>query len=73
MAELRQLSEPCQFDATVDDMLQDRLVRGVCCDVKVQCQLLAKPNLTFKKAFEFSQSAEAAEKNARELQASPKP
>ena len=72
VAELRQLSEHCQFDATLDDMLQDRLVCGVR-DVKVQIQLLAEPNLTFKKAFELSQSAEAAEKNARELQASQKP
>ena len=61
-----------QFDATLDDMLRDRLVCGVR-DVKVQRRLMAEPNLTFKKAFELSQSAEAAEKNARELQASQKP
>ena len=41
-------------------------------DTRVQCRLLAQPNLTFKKAFEICQSAEMAEKNAREMQMSQK-
>ena len=72
VAELRRLSEHCHFEATLDDMLRDRLVCGVR-DVQVQRRLLAEPRLTFKKAFELSQSAEAAEKNARVLQSSQKP
>ena len=68
---LQFVAEHCQFDATLDDMLQDRLVCGIH-DVKVQCWLLAEPNLTFKKAFELSQSTEAVEKNARELSQKPK-
>ena len=71
MAELRRLSEHCAFDVSLDDMLRDRLVCGVC-DTGVQRRLLAEPNLTFKKAFEICQSAEVAEKNARELQMSQK-
>ena len=61
---LQFVAEHCQFDATLDNMLQDRLVCGIH-DVKV-------PNLTFKKAFELSQSTEAVEKNARELSQKPK-
>ena len=41
-------------------------------DPRVQRQLLAELNLAFKKAFEICQSAEVAEKNARELQMSQK-
>ena len=67
MAELRRLSEHCAFDVSLDDMLRDRLVCGVR-DTRVQRRLLSEPNLTFKKAFEICQSAEVAEKNARELQ-----
>ena len=48
-------------------MLQDRLVCGVR-DVRVQCNLLAKPNLNFKTAFELAQVAEVAKQNAKDLQ-----
>ena len=44
VAELRRLSEHCHFEATLDDMLRDRLVCGVR-DVQVQRRLLAEPNL----------------------------
>ena len=71
VAELRRLSEHCAFDVSLDGMLRDRLVCSVR-DTKVQHRLLAEPNLTFKKAFEICQSAEVAEKNARELQMSQK-
>ena len=71
MAELHHLSEHCAFDISLDDMLRDRVVCGVC-DTRVQRRLLVELNLTFKKAFEICQSAEVAEKNARELQMSQK-
>ena len=53
-------------------MLQDRLVCGVR-DVRVQCNLLAKPDLhfktdlNFKTAFELAQAAEVAEQNTKDL------
>ena len=71
MAELGRLSEHCAFDASLDNMLRDRLVCGVH-DTRVQRRLWEEPNLTFKKAFKICQSAEVAEKNARELQMSQK-
>ena len=71
VAELRRLSQHCAFDVSLDDMLRDWLVCSVR-NTRVQRRLLAKLNLTFKKAFEICQSAEVAEKNARELQMSQK-
>ena len=67
VAELRRLSEHCQFEATLDDMLRDRLACSIR-DGRVQRRLLAEPDLTFKKAFELSQAAEVAGRNAREIQ-----
>ena len=66
VAELRRLSEHCDFKATLDDMLRDRIVCGVR-NSSVQRRLLAESGLTFKKAFELVQSAESAEKNATEI------
>ena len=67
VAELRRLSEHCKFDATLDDMLRDRLVCGIR-DVRTQRRLLAESDLKLKKAFELAQAAEVAEKNAKDLQ-----
>ena len=53
-------------------MLRDRLVCGVR-DVRVQRNLLAKPDLNFKTAFELAQAAEVAEQNAKDLQKSHAP
>ena len=69
VAELRRLSEHCDFKATLDDMLRDRIVCGVR-NSSVQRRLLAESGLTFKKAFELVQSAESAEKNVTEIQRS---
>lgn len=57
VAELRRLSKDCQFEASLDDMLRDRLVAGIR-DTRVQCRLLAELDLTFERAFELSQAAE---------------
>ena len=67
VAELRHLSEHCKFEASLDDMLRDRLVCGIR-DVRVQRRLLAEPELEFKKAFELAQAAEAADSDAKVLQ-----
>ena len=68
VAGLRRLSEHCKFEETLDDMLRDRLVCGVR-DKRLQQRLLTKPDLTFKKAMELCQAIEAAERNAKDLQA----
>ena len=68
MAELRQLSEHCEFGAYLDDMLRDRLVCGINND-SIQRRLLAEtPPLTFKKALEMSQGMEMAASNVKDIQ-----
>ena len=71
VAELRKLSEHCKFEASLDDMMRDRLVCGLR-DSRLQRRLLAETDLTFKKAFQMCQATELAEKNAQELQTGPK-
>ena len=68
VAELRRLSEHCEFAASLDDMLRDRLVCGVR-DSRLQKRLLAESDLTFQKAFDLCQASEVADKNVKELQA----
>ena len=69
VAELRHLSQDCNFGDSLADMLRDRLVCGVG-SVRVQKRLLAEPELTFDSAFKISTAMETAEKNAVDLQAS---
>ena len=73
VAELRKLSEHCNFGETLNDMLRDRLVCGIN-DSRVQRRLLSEPQLTFAKALELAQAAEAADRHATELsKATPSP
>ena len=67
VAELRQLSEHCDFDDTLEDMLRDRIVCGIQ-DQRTQRRLLAESKLTLKKAFEIAQAAESADTQVKELQ-----
>ena len=69
VAELRHLSQDCNFGDSLLDMLRDRLVCGVG-SLRVQKRLLAEPDLTFESAFKISTAMETAEKNAVDLQAS---
>ena len=71
VAGLHRLSECCQFAATLDDMLRDRLVCGIW-DCRIQQHLLAETDLTFQKALEISQAIEAAERDLQAKQ-TPKP
>ena len=66
VAELRRLSEYCEFGGSLDEMLRDRLVCGLR-DVRVQRRLFAEPKLTFTKAFELAQAAELAEKSSQDI------
>lgn len=67
VAQLRKLSEFCDFKDTLEDMLRDRLVCG-CKDKRLQCKLLAEKDLTFTQALSIAKATETAEKEARDLQ-----
>ncbi|KAL9978544.1 hypothetical protein ACROYT_G016071 [Oculina patagonica] len=67
LAELRHLTEHCEFGATLDEMLRDRLVCGVD-DIRIQRRLLAEPKLTLKRALDLALTIEAADKDASEIQ-----
>ena len=67
VAQLRKLSEFCEFNDTLADMLRDRLVCG-CKDKRLQCKLLAEKNLTYDQALTIAKALETAEKEAKDLQ-----
>ena len=66
MAELRALSEHCEFGSALDEMLRDRLVCGVNED-RIQRRLLAEPTLDLKRALEIAHGMETAAKDVRDL------
>ena len=57
MSELQKLSEFCEYDEILEDMLCDRLVCG-----------LAEGDLTFDKVLKIAQAMELVEQDARDLQ-----
>lgn len=67
VAELRRLSEHCQFGAGLSDALRDRLVCGMHCG-STQKRLLSENDLTLEKALNMAISRETAAKDAAELQ-----
>ena len=62
------MAQDCNFETTLEQMLRDRLVCGIN-DDRVQRRLLAETDLTFERAFKIAVAAEAACKNAKDLQA----
>ena len=72
VAELRCLSEYCNFGGTLEVMIRDRLVCGIN-DSTIQKRLLAEPGLTYDKAVELSLSMEMAAKNLKELKVKSEP
>ena len=69
VAQLRRMTEHCEFGTTLEDMLRDRLVCGIQ-HKRIQRHLLMESKLTFQKAVELAQSIESAEKDTEELQPS---
>ena len=69
LAELRHLSEHCEYGITLDEMPRDRLGCGVR-DIRIQRRLLPEPKLTLKGALDLSLVIEAADidKDASEIQ-----
>ena len=59
----------CDFGASLEEMLRDRLVCGIK-DEHFQRRLLAEPNLTFKKAQlqDIAQALESADRSTADLQ-----
>ena len=66
VSELRSLAEFCNFGASLDDMLRDRLICGIT-NGKIQQKLLAEKKLTLTTAIEMAQGMETAAKNAKEI------
>ena len=66
VAELRRLAEDCNFDSTLERMLQDIIVCGINDDA-IQKKLLAEEKLTYKCAVELVQGTEAANKHHSEM------
>ena len=66
LAELRHLTEHCEFGSTLEEMLRDRLVCRVR-DIRIQRQL-AEPKLTLKRALDLALAIEAADKDVSETQ-----
>ena len=71
LAELRKLTEQCNFREYLEEALRDRLVCGLRSEV-IQRRLLAKEDLTLQEAFEIAYSMEMADCQASELQESSK-
>ena len=70
VAELRSLSEFCNFGETLEVMIRDRLVCGIN-DGAIKKRLLVEPKLTYAKAVEIAQTTEAAAQSMRDLQGKP--
>ena len=67
IAELRALSQYCNFGDTLELMLRDRIVCGIN-DMQTQKRLLAEKNLTFTKAREIALALESAVQGTRDIQ-----
>uniref|UniRef100_A0A8C9TFI9 ribonuclease H n=1 Tax=Scleropages formosus TaxID=113540 RepID=A0A8C9TFI9_SCLFO len=66
VAELKKLSEHCQFGDGLSDALRDRLVCGILQE-SIQKRLLTESDLTFKRAVEIAVAMETAARDAVEL------
>ena len=67
VASLRKITERCEYDTFLSDMLRDCLVCGIY-DKRVQRRFLQKSKLTYKQALNLALAAEAAAKGAKRLQ-----
>ncbi len=67
VSELRSLAKFCDFGATLQVMLRDRIVCRVS-ESSVQRHLLSEENLSFKKAMDLALGMEAAVKNMQAIQ-----
>ena len=70
IAELRNLATHCQFDASLNDTLLDRLVECLCNDTiqNIQKRVLSETDLGLEKAINLSVATETAARDAAEVQ-----
>ena len=73
MAELRRLSQYCEYGTSLDNMLQDHLLCGINHDHKQQRLLSDGASLSLEKAIDISLSLELAIKQAAVIQSECKP
>ena len=66
IAELKKLSEHCEFGTSLNDSLRDRLVCGMSNEL-IQKRLLSEVDLSFAKATEIALAMETAAKDTLEL------
>ncbi|XP_046373937.2 uncharacterized protein K02A2.6-like [Haliotis rufescens] len=66
VAELRKLTDGCDFGTSLQAMLRDRLVCGIC-DDNIQKKLLSETALAFSSALKIANAIEAADKNLQDL------
>ena len=68
-AELRRLSQPCNYGNALERVLRDRFVAGIN-DKEIQEKILCVTDdeLTFDRAYKIAESHEAAIRNVREMQ-----
>ena len=71
LAELRKLTEQCDFKEHLNEALRDGLVCGLRSEA-IQRKLLIEENLTLQRAYEIAHSMETANWQGSELQASTK-
>ena len=71
MAELRRLSQHCDFKEYLSEALRDRLVCGLRSEA-IQRRLLSEKDLTLESAYDIAHGLETASQHASELQASAK-
>jgi len=67
IADIRKLSQHCEFGTALDLTLRDRLVCGLR-NESIQKQLLSESELSFKRAIDIFVAMETAAKDASELQ-----
>ena len=65
-ADLKRLLEDCNFDATLEIMIQDRILCWIN-EEKIQRRFLSESDLTFQRAFEIAQGMEATQRYVTEL------
>ena len=70
VAELRRLATTCEFGGFLDEALLDKFVCGLRKE-SIQRKLLTGSELTLTKALQIAQGMEAAEKDSKEIQATP--
>ena len=67
IAELRSMTEYCNFSDSLELMIRDRLVCGIN-DSSIQTRLLVETDLTYERAIEITLTAETASQSVRQLQ-----